>query len=220
MAGVRTPPAQRLLLDGVDWRSYERWLRLLDERPGLRVTYDRGTLEIMILTYGHEGWGRLLGRMVVVLTEELGLPIAGGGSTTFRRRAKRRGLEPDECFWIAHEAQVRGKERIDLRTDPPPDLAIEVEVTRSALNRLAIYAALRIPEVWRFRDRGLAFHILGNDGQYSESKHSLAFPLVAAADLHAFLALRGQADENTIIRQFRAWVRQRHGTGGVAAPTP
>src|SRR5437660_1521981 len=107
MASVRTPKAQRLLLDGVDWRSYERWLRLLDERPGLRVTYDRGVLEIMIVTYHHENSGWFLGRLVGVLTEELGLAVAGGGSTTFRRRDKRRGLEPDQCFWIAQEARVR-----------------------------------------------------------------------------------------------------------------
>jgi Uma2 family endonuclease len=167
----------------------------------------------MTLSHEHEAQDRLLGRLVVVLTEELGLPLKCGGSTTFRRRKKQRGLEPDECYWIAHEAVVRNKDVIDLRTDPPPDLAIEIEITRSALNRMAIYAAIGVPEVWRFDGRTLTFHVLDADGQYRESTHSLAFPKFTPADLLAFLNLRGQMDENAIIRQFRAWVQQRFSSG-------
>ncbi len=213
MSTVRVPVSQRLVLHGVDWDTYVRLLRAFGERPGLRLTYDRGVLEIMTLTFGHESWGHLLGRLVVALTEELGLPVAGGGSTTMRRRRQRRGLEPDECYWIANEALVRGKDRIDLRADPPPDLVLEVDVTSSSLDRMSMYAALGVPEVWRYADRVLTFHLLGPDGHYSPSAHSRAFPGVAPGDVARFLALRGQADENTILRQFRAWVRQRKAPG-------
>jgi len=99
----------------------------------------------MTLSHAHENQAHLLGRFIVVLTEEFGLPVKGGKSTTFRRRGRQRGLEPDECYWITHEAAVRGKDRINLRTDPPPDVALEVDVTRSSLNRLAIYAKLNFP---------------------------------------------------------------------------
>src|SRR5262245_34373899 len=136
MSIVRAPTGQRLVLHGIDWRTYGRLLRALDGRPALRLTYDRGMLEIMTLTHEHESDNRFLVRLVVVLTEELGLPVRDGGSTTIRRRRRRRGLESDSCFWIANEAAVRHKRQIDLRIDPPPDLALEVDVTNSSLDRL------------------------------------------------------------------------------------
>jgi Uma2 family endonuclease len=217
MATASARTGQRLVLTNVDWKTYTRLLRTFDERPSLRLTYDRGTLEIMTLTYGHESWGYVLGRMVDVLTEELGLPIAGGGSTTFRRKKRRRGLEPDQCYWITHEAQVRGKLRIDLRMDPPPDLAIEVDVTSSSLNRMGIYAALGVPEVWRFDGQAVSFHILNAAGDYEIRPNSALFPKVSSADILRFLLLRGHLEVNALLRQFRAWVRQAH---GLAAPTP
>jgi Uma2 family endonuclease len=193
----------------VDWRTYARLLRVFAERPSLRLTYDRGVLEIMSPLHEHESDGRFLGRLVVTLTEELSLPVKAGGSTTFRRKRRRRGLEPDDCYWIASEPQVRGKRRIDLRNDPPPDLAIEVDVSRGSLDRMSIYAALRVPEVWRLHQQGLTFHVLGADGRYTESPHSRAFPMVTPADLIRFLNLRSQLDENAVVQQFRAWLRQQ-----------
>lgn len=219
MSTVSVPTTQRLLLSGVDWRTYSRLLRALDERPGVRLTYDRGTLEIMTLTYGHESWGYILGRLIAVLTEELGLPISGGGSTTFRRRPRRRGLEPDDCYWIANEPLVRGKTRIDLRVDPPPDLVIEIDITSSSLDRMAIYAALGMPEVWRYDGQALTFQVLGANSQYTAASHSRSFPMLTPADVAAVLTLRGQMDVNGMARHFRAWLRQRL-AGGAAAPTP
>jgi Uma2 family endonuclease len=217
MSTAQTSSDQRLVLWGVSWRTYERLLRAFDERPGVRLTYDRGMLEIMTLSHGHEYSAYLLGRFVIVLTEELNLPLHAGKSTTLRRRKRQRGLEPDECYWIANEPLVRGKEEIDLRHDPPPDLGMEIDVSRSSLNRMGIYAAMRVPEVWRFDGHVLSFHVLGQDGKYAESGHSLTFPQLSPNDLLPFLNLRGQMDDNAIIRQFRAWVRQRFG-GGQATP--
>jgi Uma2 family endonuclease len=203
------PPSQRLVLRNIDWPTYSRLVAAFTERRGLRLTYDRGTLEIMTLTYGHESLAHLLGRLVVATTEELGLPIAEGGSTTFRRRRSRRGLEPDQSYWIASEPLIRGKVRIDLRVDPPPDLAVEVDVSSSSVNRMEIYAALGVPEVWRLAEQVLTFHVLAGGGQYTPSPTSRAFGFLTSADVQGFLALRGQQDENAIVRQFRTWVRQR-----------
>src|SRR5436190_2363972 len=114
----------------------------------------------------HDDDGRFLGDLVFVLTEELGLPLKRGGSTTLRRRLKQRGIEADECFWIANAPRMAGRRRLDLRVDPPPDLAIEVDVTHSPLDRLSIYAALKIPEVWRLKGDELLFYVLGGDGTY------------------------------------------------------
>jgi Uma2 family endonuclease len=191
---------------------YSRLLRAFAERPGIRLTYDRGTLEIMSPLLEHEDDARFLGRLVGALTEELGLPIRSGGSTTLRRQLHERGIEADESFWIANSPRMKGRRRLNLRTDPPPDLAIEVEVTHSALNRLAVYAALGIPEVWRLPKGRLLFHILGADGQYTTASHSRSFPLVTPAHLVRFLRQARQAgDENPILAEFRHWIRHQRG---------
>jgi Uma2 family endonuclease len=215
-APVQQPPAGGCLrLSYVDWDTYTRLLRAFAERPGIRLTYDRGELEIMSPLLEHDWDGRFLGRLIVVLTEELGLPIAGGGSVTMRRRRKKRGIEADECFWIANASRMAGRRRLDLRTDPPPDLALEVDVSRSSMNRLGIYAALGVPEVWRLDGDTLTFFVLDN-GQYQLAVASRSFPQVTAADLLPYLQQARQAgDHNAIVRQFRAWVRQRH-----CLPTP
>jgi Uma2 family endonuclease len=217
MSTVQAPTEQRLVLHGVPWATYERLLRAFADRPGVRLTFDRGTLEIMTLSYEHERLVHLLDRLVVALTEELNLPLQGGGSTTLRRRRRKRGLEPDECYWIASEPRVRGKRTIDLRVDASPDLALEIDITHSSLDRLAIHAALGIPEVWRVEGQALVCHLLGSDGRYAVSAQSRAFAGLATADLVPFLDMRGQMDENAIVRHFRGWVRQRFSGGGQAA---
>lgn len=208
---ARSVTRNRLLLYGVDWKTYSLLLRAFEERPNVRLTYDRGTLEIMSPLYKHDHDAELLGRLVLVMTEELGTTLAAGGSVTLRRRKKQRGLEPDRCYWIANEPRIRGKDTIDLRIDPPPDLAIEVDATRSSLNRVSIYATLGVPELWRLDRKGLTFHALGAGGQYAQRNDSLTFTAVnlTPADLTHFLTMRNTQDDNAIVRQFRAWVRQR-----------
>jgi Uma2 family endonuclease len=145
------------------------------------------------------------------MAEELDLPLAAGGSVTLRRRKKQRGLEPDRCYWLANEHRIRGKDDINLQVDPPPDLAIEVETTRSLLNRVSIYATLGVPELWRLRRKVLTFHTLGADGRYVQRGDSPTFAAIGVTpdDLMRFVAMRHTQDDNAIVRQFRAWVRQR-----------
>jgi Uma2 family endonuclease len=209
---VQAPPTgDYLRLSGIDWKTYTLLLRAFAGQRGLRLTYDRGELEIMSPSFLHEDNSRFLGDMVCYLTEELGLPLWRGGSVTMRRRRKRRGLEADECFWIANASRIAGKPKLDLRTDPPPDLAVEVEVTRSALNRLGIYRAMGVPEVWRYNAASLTFHVLLG-GQYQVVTNSASFPQVASTDLFPFVQQAYQAaDQNDVTRQFRTWVRQHHG---------
>lgn len=222
MSTIQKSRRDCLLLRDVDWQTYTRLLFTFAERPAVRLTYDRGKLEIMSPLPEHEFAALLLGRFVDVLTEELGLPIIGGGSTTLRRRKNLRGLEPDQCYWIANEAKIRGKRRLDLRVDPPPDLAIEVDVTRSSLDRMDIYAKLKVPELWRLDDeQTLLFYVLDADGEYEKTSTSVCFPFVTPADLLKYLALRSQLDHNAIVRQFRDWIRHHMGGGGnPSAPSP
>jgi Uma2 family endonuclease len=157
----------------------------------------------------HDDDGRFLGLMVYVLTEELDMPFKSGGSTTMHRQLHDRGIEADESFWIANAERMKGRRRLDLRRDPPPDLAIEVDVSRSCLDRLGIYAALRVPEVWRLEGDDLRFYVLGPKGKYKQAEHSLAFPLITPAILLSFLhKARNAGDESPVIRAFRSWVRK------------
>src|SRR4051794_17389600 len=162
----------RLRLSYVPWRMYTRLLRAFEDRPRWKLTYDGGELEIMSPSLQHDDDGVFLGRMVFILTEELGLPVHGGGSTTLKRQLMQKGLEPDECFWIVHAPQMAGVRRLDLRIHPPPDLAIEIDVTHSSLNRMGIYAAVGVPEVWRLDDHVVTFQVLDADGNYRRVESS------------------------------------------------
>lgn len=203
----------RFVLDDVSWAQYTQFLRAFDERSAIRLTYDRGRLEIMTLSHEHESFADFLGRMATTLTEELNLSIKAGRSTTFRRRDLNRGLEPDNSYWITSEPKVRGKRKIDLRSDPPPDLAIEIDISRSSVGRMSIYGSLGVRELWRFDGRILTFHILQPDGSYGSSDESGIFPGLRPNDLVRFLRRLQHDEENTVIRQFRTWVRSRIAAG-------
>ena len=213
---IRLEPEQRILLTGIPWKTYAHLVRLYEDRPGPRMTYDRGDLELMSPSFRHESLADVLGHFVVVLTEEFGLPRASGGCVTMKLKVLKRGLEADRSFWIAHEAQVRGLEKLDLRIHPPPDLALEVEVTKSALPRMAIYAKLRVPEVWRLSRKRLRFQQLQANGKFKDVTHSVAFPQITAADLMTFLDLARTTEANALVAQFRQWVRQRLGPPATA----
>jgi Uma2 family endonuclease len=185
---------KHLVLSGISWTQYVTISDALDDRH-IRFTFDRGTLEIMTLSFLHERLSHLIGRFIDPVTEEMNIAIASGRSTTCRREDVERGLEPDNCYWIAHEAQVRDHDRINLDVDPPPDLAIEVEVTRNVLDRLAIYASLGVPEVWRFDGQTLRVLLRESDGEYRENALSRAMPFLPVAELLRFAALRQTMDE-------------------------
>jgi Uma2 family endonuclease len=195
------------LLHDVPWHTYEFFLEVLEGRH-LRITFDHGDLEIMTLSHEHEFSRTLLARFIETLTMELNIPIHSGGSTTFKNILKQRGLEPDECYWIQNERLMRGKKDFDIDADPPPDLAVEVEVTQSSLPRMKIYAALQVPEVWRFDGEVLRVFLLGASGKYKEGATSRAFPLVPIKEFERFLRERDATDETTLVRSFSRWVRE------------
>lgn len=202
------PPRSQVLLQGVSWTTYQALIRDLESEPGKRLTYDQGALEIMVPLPPHEGYKRLMGRMVEVTTEETETEIRSLGSTTWSREDLAKGLEPDECYYIQHEQVIRGKGDIDLTVDPPPDLAIEVDNTSSSMNRMAIYAALGVPEVWRFDGQTLTIYGLVG-GIYRPQNSSSALPLLQASDILQFLQASQSMGETTWIREFRTWVRAK-----------
>jgi Uma2 family endonuclease len=196
-----------ILLTGIRWQTYEALLADIGDRA-IRLTYDRGNLEIMSPVYRHEITTRWIGQLVEVLAEEFSMPYCNAGSTTYRREDLERGLEPDNCFYFANEIRVRGRMKIDLANDPPPDLAIEVDETSSSLNRMSSYAALRVPEVWRWRDGSLTVYSLQADGTDVIVQTSPTFPTIPLAGLAQFIAKANVVDQLTLKRAFREWVRK------------
>lgn len=198
---------QHFVLEDASWEFYERLLKEIGDRP-IRVTYDQGRLEIMSPLPEHEDPSRFIGRLITTLTIELNMPIKCLGSTTFRRRDKSKGLEPDECYYFKNEKQMRGRKRLNMKKDPPPELVVEIDVTNRSVPREPIYAALGVPEIWRFsRGRLQCLHLVG--GSYHVRKQSLAFPFLEPAQLQPFLDRLPHDEENAIVRSFVAWVRRQ-----------
>jgi Uma2 family endonuclease len=196
----------RVVLTGVGWSTFESLLSETDHRSA-RFTYDRGCLEIMSPSETHEWLKRLLGRMIEMTTVELDIPIRSSGSTTLKTELEQRGLEPDECYYVANEPRVRGRDEIDLRVDPPPDLAIEVDISSSSLDQLSIYADLGVPEVWLCDGTTLKVYQLQPDGKYIQQARSPSFPFLPLDGVERHLARRQETDETTWIRSFQAWVK-------------
>lgn len=196
------------ILPGIHWDTYQNLVRDLESQPGLRLTYNHGVLEILMPLPPHETCKKLLGRFVEVMTEEMGIEIRSLGSTTWTRKDLQKGLEADECYYIQNELAVRGKDTIDLAINPPPDLAIEVDNTNSSINRMEIYAALGVPEIWRYDMESLSiFHWV--NGEYQLRETSSVLPLFNTPVLMQFLELSLTLGETSLIRQVRQWVSQQ-----------
>lgn len=210
-AGTRgpAPVPPGVVFHDVPWADYEAMLKLIGERP-IRVTYDLGEMEIFMPSYGHNTDAFLLGRMVDLLTEELQISVRGGDTTTHKRQDLGKGAEPDKCYWLGENARrMSGQRQLDLDRDPPPDLIIEVDVTRTSLDRLKIFAAMKVPEVWRSTSRSLQFLGLQADGTYQPRTISRNFPSLQVSSITEFLKQGRTADSTEWIRSFRAFVREK-----------
>ena len=204
---IHVPPGQRVLLQDVTWQELEAILEDLGEHRAARIAYDRGILEIMAPLPEHEYDKEIIGDLVKALLEELNTEFISLGSTTFKNQAMAQGIEPDQCFYIKNEAKIRGKKRLDLTVDPPPDLALEVDITsRTHPN---IYEALKVPELWRFDKGKLQINVL-QDGHYVESQQSLNFPKFKLIEtIPQYLEQSTTAGRNETLKAFRLWVRKQ-----------
>jgi Uma2 family endonuclease len=201
------PPGQRVLLHDVTWDEFEAILTELGEHRSARVAYDQGNLEIMTPLPEHESSKVFIGDFIKALLEELEIEFYPLGSTTFKNELMKQGIEPDDCFYIQNEAAVRGKKSLDLTVDPPPDLALEIDITsRTHPN---IYAALGTPELWRFEEGKLQINVL-EAGQYTEVPESPTFPGFPLIEVIPQYLLRCQTEgRNKTMKAFRAWVREQ-----------
>lgn len=208
MVTTATPAEQRVLLQNISWQTFKTMLAEMGSERGSRLAYDEGTVEIMTPLMPHENSNRLIEVFVGVLCEELGLEIKRAGSLTMTRDDLERGAEPDSSYYIQNEYRVRDKEDIDLASDPPPDLVLEVEYSRSKIDKLRLYASMQVPEFWRYNGSVLRIYRL-ESGQYSECNSSPTFAPVPLAEIPRFIKESRNVGEIAITRAFRAWVRQQ-----------
>lgn len=201
-----TPPGSAMLLQNVSWEEYERYLRAVDRKIHVRLSYDEGRLEIMSLSPEHEIIGGLFPHLIFALALECGMKFLSLRSTTMRKRPKAKGLEPDDCYYFNNLDALRHLKRMDMEVTPPPDLALEIDITHPSLSKEPIYAALGVPELWRHTGQRMHFFRLAESG-YEEIERSALFPfLTPEAVQHALL--QGElTDVTTMTEEFRVWVR-------------
>ena len=197
---------QHIVLDDVSWSFYEHVLDQIGDRP-IRVTYDDGSIEIMSPLPEHEVVKKAIGWLIQVLAVELGIPILAYGSTTFRRKSKKAGLEPDECYYLQNAPKVRGMKRFNPSIHPAPDLAVEVDILSRSIEREPIYARLRVPELWRFSGNRIQVLKLGRDRKYHLRPSSLAFPFLPMEKFTFFVLRMLRDEQTTVVREFQVWVR-------------
>jgi Uma2 family endonuclease len=201
------PPDSVLRMDDVSWQEYEQILEQLNDGYAARVYYDKGKVEIMAPAYMHEKPKNLLHTLVTEIRDFLDIDIESIGSTTLKREIEGQGAEPDDGFYIQNAAKIIGKDDIDLKNDPPPDLIIESDRTSSSLKRLPIYAGLGVPEIWRVIKKRVRIYLLEGVA-YKESTKSRAFPFLSAKTLSEFLTLGLAKGERSAAKAFRAWLRE------------
>ncbi len=201
------PAETRVVLDNVSWETFEALLEATGPCRG-RMAYEEGTLEIMSPSFEHEDLKSTLGILLEGYAQELGIDMKVAGSTTLKREMKQRGVEPDESYYVQNEALVRGLTDLELGRDPPPDLVIEIQITQSALDKLGIYAAMGVPEVWLWEGDALKVYWLGEKGQYAERDRSRALPGLPLGDLLRFLEGSKEKSTTRLANEFRLWVRE------------
>lgn len=202
----RTSGENKVSLHGLNWDRYQQILHALPQTRAARLTYSLGTLEISMPLEDHEQAGEIISLFIRVLSVELGFRLKSMGSTTLDREDLDRGAEPDKAFYIQNQSTVAGRV-VDLRQDPPPDLVVEVDISHTDIDKNRFYAAMGVPEFWRFDGRFLRIYQLQGD-RYIEVDSSPTFSVVTKEDLYRFLDECKQ-DEATAEVNFRIWVKEQ-----------
>jgi Uma2 family endonuclease len=197
---------EHMVFRGIGWEAFERILDDVGETHH-RVTYQDGDLEFMTISFEHEHYGEWIGKLILFVAIEMRMPLCSGGSTTLKLALEKVGLEPDRCYWIEHEKQMRENKKWNALKDPPPDLAVEMDISSSWLDRLDIYAKLKVPEVWRFDGDTFKVLVHGANGKYRERTKSRAFPGLPMDGFIRFVKKLGTAEETSLLQEFTHWLR-------------
>ncbi|WP_310429912.1 Uma2 family endonuclease [Chamaesiphon sp. VAR_48_metabat_135_sub] len=206
MLAVINTGEERTLLQGISWNLYENLLTEIGDNGKARLSYYRGDLEFMTPLPSHENYNRQIERAIVVFAEELDLDYNLFGSMTIKRPDLEVGKEPDSCYYFANELAVRGKTKLDFTQDPPPDLAVEIDITSSSLNQLTLYATLGVGEVWRYDGKTLIFYQLQSD-KYEIVDRSPTFPILSPDRVLEFLTDCQIDGINQAVKNLRKWIQ-------------
>ena len=203
---ILVQPGQQMLLKDITWQQLDNILEELGDSRAARLSYSNGWLEIMVPLPEHEKDKEIVGDLVKILLEELEIDFESLGSTTFKNERMKQAVEPDACFYIQNQAAVIGKNRIDLTVDPPPDLAIEIDITnRTQFDNYQIFG---VPELWRYTQRGLQINLL-KQGKYFESNFSPNFQNIPIIELvNEYVKQSLTVGRSQAIRGFKNWIKQ------------
>lgn len=200
----------RVLISGVSWDTYDR-IRTDTDHAGdrIRLTYDAGLLELEMPSHLHEILLGITSQLLQQYLLHMGIDYSSAGSTTWKRQAEEKGLEADDCYYIQNVAAVIGKIEINLDQSPPPDLAIEAEVTRPLLPKLPVYAAIGVPEIWHVRDDERVEFLRLTDKGYIPIERSSAVPFFTPSLLLTYFPLRLSGTTSATLQHFRENVLSR-----------
>ena len=198
---------QKLILQGVGWDFYEEILKEFEDSNALHFAYDNGFLAVEVPTLKHEKPKGLLADLVKFICLELQIDYVNAGQTTFRQKSKAKGVEPDTGFYIQNESKVRELLEIDLQKDPPPDLVIEVDVTSPSLDKMPIYAALGVAEVWLYKGERVEFFKLEGE-EYREIENSIALPILSGKQATEFLKAGLSESSSKWFQMVRDWAKK------------
>ena len=202
------PADSFLIRENVSWEEYEDLLEQVGEATWLRIAYDDGTLEIMTVGPKHEKYATLIEGLVGVIRLRLRMNIVFFGSSTMRKEKKRKGIEPDACFYVQTAEALGNRMDLDFEKDPPPDVAVEVDVTRHSISKFGIYAGLGVPEVWIYDGKELRIYLLEQD-KYVPATESQALPMLSGPILTKFLSQLREAGELQAILAFDDWLQSQ-----------
>jgi Uma2 family endonuclease len=200
------PDGAMLRLEDISWDEYEQLLDQLAEWRGMRVSYDRGRVEIMSPSFQHEKFIAFISGMGRILAEEMDITVEAAGATTYKQESLLKGSEGDESFYVKNAGAIIGKRQIDLDIDPPPDVVVEVDITNESLSKFPIYAAFLVPEIWRYDGKQARVYHLVNES-YLERDASLSFPSLTAQAMTEFLEQSKAQGQTAALAAFRHWVR-------------
>jgi Uma2 family endonuclease len=205
------PADAEVTFQGVSWDEYEDLLEQLEqagESSGRRISFDTGVLTVITLSTAPENYARFLDGLMVIIRLRRRINILSFGSATMRKRKKSAGKEPDACYYVQTADALGNRMQLDFEVDPPPDIAVEIDIHHDSLSKFPIYSALGVPEIWRYDGHELTIHLLQED-DYVIAPQSSALPLLTGRILTEFLTRLRDDGEFQAILAFDEWLQSQ-----------
>ena len=202
----KLPEDAEVIFHGATWEEYEELLDQVGEAAGLRISFNDGTLKVMSLSSEHEKYVRFIERLISTLSLRLRINIVSFGSATMRKRRESKGNEPDACFYVQTAATIGNRIELDFSIDPPPDMVVEVDIHHDSTDNNAIYAALGVPEIWRYDERAMTIYHL-RQGEYVGAEASLALPMLSAGIITEYVNRMREVGEFEALLAFDEWLQ-------------